>query len=169
MDETGARIGCPLAEKRRTKARKTAHRSGGIYVCQWKLKISERERLKNAKANKKVERQVQIAFNKAQKLPLNTRVQARRKKREYLKSCGSSPPNQETLALFGETDRDFSCRTMIEKSKDREFRWLLDGSSSDIEISFGSQYLDPVASPFDPECEGYQGHLRADDASLAGS
>ncbi|POS86488.1 hypothetical protein EPUL_001558 [Erysiphe pulchra] len=56
--------------------------------------------------------------------------------------------------------------------EERELRWSLEGSSSGIEISLGTQYLDPVAWPFDSECWGDdqdQGHLRADVESLAGS
>ncbi|POS88456.1 hypothetical protein EPUL_000152 [Erysiphe pulchra] len=86
----------------RTKAWKTVYRRGGIIVDQWKARISEKERLENAKAIRKP----------------------------------------------------------------------LEGGSSDIEISFGSQYLDPVASSFDSECEmddQNQDHLRADIGSLAGS
>ncbi|POS86741.1 hypothetical protein EPUL_000788 [Erysiphe pulchra] len=133
---------------------KTAHRSGRINVGQWKAKICEKERHENAKAIRKVERQIQIAANKAQKSLGTTGVQARNKK-EYLKSCENSslrPPSdlQQVLDLLIE---------------EKELRWPLEGGSSDIEISLGTQYLDPVASPFDSECEGDdqdQGHLRAD-------
>ncbi|POS87486.1 hypothetical protein EPUL_001347 [Erysiphe pulchra] len=133
---------------RRTKARKTTHRSRGINLGQWKTKISENESLENAKAIRKIEGQIQIAVNKAQKLLVTT----------------------GTLALFREPDRDFGCRTVEENSslrpppdlqlaldfliEKKELRWLLEGSSSDIEISLKSQYLNSVALPFDSECEG---------------
>ncbi|RKF61114.1 hypothetical protein OnM2_044061 [Erysiphe neolycopersici] len=54
----------------------------GINVDRWRAKISEKERLENVKATRKVERQIQIAVDKARKLFLATGVQ----------SCGSSPP-----------------------------------------------------------------------------
>ncbi|RKF56880.1 putative multidrug resistance protein fnx1 [Erysiphe neolycopersici] len=56
--------------------------------------------------------------------------------------------------------------------EERELRWPSEGYSSDIEISLGTQYLDPVASPFDSECRGNdqsQGHYGVDVESHAGS
>ncbi|POS82483.1 hypothetical protein EPUL_004933 [Erysiphe pulchra] len=63
---------------RRTKAWKTTQRSRGINVGKWKAKISEKEKLENAKAIREVEIQIQIVVKKAQKLLIITGVQARK-------------------------------------------------------------------------------------------
>ncbi|POS85348.1 hypothetical protein EPUL_003094 [Erysiphe pulchra] len=127
------------------------------------------------------EKTIKSAFKKSGMLPINYnnvllsrscyvgqqgKSNFRKRRHDEIESEQPSQPTEYNIR----PETNYEAAMLI--NEQRELRWPLEDGSSDIEISLGTQYLDPLASPFDSEYEGDdqdQNNLRADVESLVGS